>query len=259
MVAKAFQKLLIGFSLTAHLLLLPQNVLHAQVDTEAMRKSSLEEGWKTTLSLNALAQQGNTEVLFFDTKLRFDYRAAKLHIFFCASLQYGDESEERFVNEGFMHLRWVRSLDSRFAVEVFFQNEFDDTILLEKRRLLGGGLRTLILEANKIILHMGNGFMIEHEDYTDSAEENKKLLRSTNYLTGEWWLDDRIQIYMTTYVQPNVESISDYRILLSNGLEVKLTELLYVNIKLGYRYDSEPLENIKNYDIEMLNGLSLSF
>jgi putative salt-induced outer membrane protein YdiY len=243
----------------AFLLLDPGSIIQAQVDTEAMRESSIEEGWKTTLSLNALAQQGNTEVLFFDTKLRFDYRAAKLHIFFCASLQYGDESEERFINEGFMHLRWVRSLDSRFTVEVFVQNEFDDSILLEKRRLLGGGLRTLILEANKIILHMGNGFMIEHEDYTDPAEEDKRLLRSTNYLTGEWWLDDRIQIYLTTYFQPNVESISDYRVLLSNGLEFKLTDLLYANIKLGYRFDSEPLRGIKKYDIETVNGLSLTF
>ncbi len=241
------------------LLVLSFEPLLAQVNTEAMRKSGVTKGIVYSGALDASIAQGNTEFIIFDTQIRFDYRKNKYHSFIIGNLSYGKQKGEKFVNKGFLHARLVRTLNPRLVVETFAQNEFDDFLNLKRRQLFGGGLRILALTSgDQSTFHLGIAIMGESEYYIDPAEKDKKLIRSTNYLTGKWLINENINFSMTTYFQPDINSLSDYRILLNSTLNIKLTDIFSFNVKIAYRRDSEPPGDLKKDDLKLTNGISFT-
>lgn len=240
----------------------------AQVDTEALRKGKLTPGLHAKLNLEFDVLSGNSQLLLIKTTLRFDYLKRANHIFLVSSFQQGrkDTSYTLFVNKGFAHLRWTKSLRDDLFVEGFVQKEFNDFIHLEDRSLVGGGLRIrwLKVEADKknisvIRLFTGSGLMLERESIKDSAISITYLVRSTNYLVFKWEPDERLLCQITTYFQLDVSRLSDFRLLTDGGITFSLTGKLSALIKLYIRYDNEPLDGIKKHDIELTNGLSYTF
>jgi len=244
----------------ALILLLSISNLFAQVDTEAMRKSEFKEGLTGTGSFNANIVQGNMEFFILETQLRFDYRKNKYHTFLIGNMIYGKLDSDKFIDKGFIHARLVRSLNSRIGVEAFAQSEFNDFLNINRRQLAGGGLRLLLLRSgDRLTLHLGIAAIYEGEDYTDPAEEDKYLIRSTNYLTGKLNINESVTYSITGYFQPDTKDPSDFRILVNTELGVKLSKMFSFTAKVQFRHDSEPLRGLKDYDISISNGISFTF
>lgn len=254
------------------------SLLWGQINTEAMRKADLTPGLHTDLNLDFSMLAGNSNLLRIKTGLRFDYLKGAAHSFLTSSFQQGSLIDEYFVNKGFAHLRRTQSLRGRLFVEGFLQWEYNDFIRLKERNLAGGGLRIRWLEVrideketSVLNLYTGVGFMWEQErirNARDPEDDLKDLLRSTNYLFLGWTPDERLLLQFTTYFQPDVKQLSDFRVLLDSRLAFTLTGKLSAVIKLNTRYDNDPpivLEKdgserrIKRYDIELTSGLAYMF
>ncbi|NQU06055.1 MAG: DUF481 domain-containing protein [Calditrichaeota bacterium] len=246
----------------------------AQVNTEAMRKGDLQSGLHESLNLDVGLVAGNSSFLLIKATLRLDYLKGTTHTFMVSNLQQGHQGQNHslFIKKGFVHLRQTRLLHDCFFVEGFVQKEFNYFIRLKDRNLAGGGLRIRWLKAGTdeeetavIKFYTGLGLMWEQEsiEETDNTPTNedlfKNLFRSTNYLVLRWEPDSRLLFQVTTYFQPDIERLSDFRMLLDGGLTFVLTGKLSAAIKLNVRYDNEPPRNIENYDIELTNGLTYIF
>lgn len=233
-----------------------------------MRKGDLQPGLHTGLNLDVVVVAGNSKLLRIKTTLRFDYLKGKTHTLLAGSFQQGRQgsSDTLFINKGFVHLRRTRSLGGGLYFEGFVQKEFNDFIRLKDRSLAGGGLRIRWLEAGTdedgnpaLRLHTGLGFMWEQERLKDCEAPRAELVRSTNYVVLRWEPDARRLFQVTTYFQVDVERSRDHRVLMDGGLAFALTGKLSLVIRLNARYDHEPPEGVKNYDIELTNGLSFVF
>ena len=236
------------------------NLSYAQIDTESMRRIAGKEGLTAEANLGLSLAKGNTDFLKFDANFRMDYYKNPWHIFVVTNFNRGEQSDTLYQNQGFVHLRFVRQFGSRIALEVFTQKEFDEFIRLKDRNLIGGGLRINILQnGRKMILHQGIGLMRENEVYDDPAEGEKNLLRSTNYLSAKYHVDDRVTLSFTGYYQVDVKSYLDYRVLIGTQFLFQLSKNFSFRIKLNYRYDNHPPSDIKQYDIELTNGIALTF
>jgi putative salt-induced outer membrane protein YdiY len=236
------------------------NSSYSQVNTEAMRRTTGEEGFTSDGSLGLSLARGNSNFLKFDASFRMDYYKKPWHIFIVTNFNRGEQSDTLYQNQGFVHLRFVRQFGSRIALEVFTQKEFDEFIRLKDRNLIGGGLRINILQkSRKMVLHQGIGLMRENEVYDDPAEREKNLLRSTNYLSAKYHVDDRVILSFTGYYQINVKSCPDYRFLIGTQFLFQLSKNFSFRVKLNYRYDNDPPSGIKKYDIELTNGIALTF
>ena len=249
------------------------SLLLAQVNTEAMRKGDLTPGLHPALDLDLGVVAGNSELFQINATLRFDYLKSTSHTFVVGSRQFG-QTDSLFSNKGFIHLRRTHSLRRGLLIEGFLQNEFNQFIRLKNRNLVGGGLRirwpwrqTEEQGTSIVKLDTGLGFMWEQERITnakDPEDSSKSLLRSTNYLVLGWEPDERLLIQVTTYFQPDIRRLSDFRLLIDGGLSINLTGKLSLAIKLRTRYDNDPpiiVENgveksIKKYDIELTSGLA---
>jgi putative salt-induced outer membrane protein YdiY len=148
---------------------------------------------------------------------------------------------------------------------LFLQKEFNRFILLEDRNLTGSGLRLDVVKLlsnekdSPVEVFGGVGLMFENERYDISVLPETNLFRSTNYLTVKWQVNDGFSFITINYFQFDIKRIHDYRLVSDTGLNFLITENLSFNSSLSWRFDNEPVENIKNYDLELTSGITFSF
>lgn len=237
-----------------------------QVNTEAMRKGALEEGWSGNIGFSLGYMSGNTEAFNVKAGFQADYYEGDYHAFVVANLKQEESNGESIVNKGFVHVRGVKSATRQLMVEGFAQKEFNDFILIEDRQLIGTGVRWAPLQEGRaftsnpdVNLYVGIGVMWELEELDAPGDADTRLLRSTNYVSGNWRLADRVYIQATGYFQVDTYESSDYRVLSDATISFDITQKLTFAMELNFRYDHEPPEGVEQHDLELTNGIQISF
>ena len=258
---------MIKYAVSLACLLVLSTSAKAQVNIETLRRLDSKPGWYNDISLSLTYQSGNTDLLRFKSSLRSDYWFDKYHTFGIATLQQGKQGGKLYTDKGFIHLRGARSIIEHLGVEIFLQKQFNESILLRDRNLAGGGIRISVLKqrANKkntgLNLYLGIGGMWENETINDKqhGEIDTNIIRSTNYISATWRIDNRFSVVITGYYQPYVQRLSDFRILSESRFEIHVTKTVSLNTRLNLRYDSEPPSGVEVHDLEIVNGLSYKF
>jgi putative salt-induced outer membrane protein YdiY len=241
------------------------NPVYSQVNTEKFRKEFKESGFYGNVSLAAGLAKGNSEFVKVKSSARIDYAGKIFDSFLVGNYEFQEAKNAKVVNKGFAHLRNIIALSPVFSLELFLQKEFNQFILLEDRNLAGAGLRTGIIELfaepedSSLEIYLGTGLLFENEQYDISASPETNLIRSTNYLTLKWIINDIVSFISINYFQFDVEKIHDYRLISDTGLNFLITKNLSFNSSVSYRYDNEPVPDVKNYDLELTNGITFSF
>lgn len=237
-------------------------------NAETMRQMELEPGWYNSIALDLTAYSGNTDLLTLRTQLRSDYLTGKCHTFVMGNFQQGKKDGKSFTDKGLVHGRGVRSMGQHVMVEAFVQKQFNDSILLQDRNLAGGGIRLAPLgppgkskNDTAFYPYIGIGVMWENEVINDSQEGEieTNIVRSTNYVTWAWRIDERLTSVATSYYQFHLKILSDFRVLFEGSIGFRLTQKLAFNTRLNFRYDNEPPTDVKKHDLEIINGFSYAF
>ena len=227
-----------------------------------MKQMQLKHGWYNNINLDVSYRTGNTELLTLRTRFRSDYLSTTYHGFIFGSLQRERKDGTFFTNKGMAHGRIIHEHTKHILIESFIQKQFNESILLTDRNLIGGGIRFATLPSeSKYNLYIGIGVMWEHERINDSVngELTTHLIRSTNYINWTAQLSNRLSTSATGYYQVHVKRLVDYRILFEGSIKLGLTTKLSLPLKLNYRYDNEPPTGIRKHDLEIFNGLSYTF
>jgi hypothetical protein len=245
-------------------LLLLISILTSQVNTEGMRSEDNRDGFKNQFNLDLGFEKANSEVLELATKYRLDYiMQDNFHSFMILSFNSGYEKEDNvkniITNKGFIHLRTTKNILNNYQMEVFTQYEFNEFLLLIDRYLLGAGLRIGFNNNKLSTTYLGIGLMIENETYDLDEENEKSLLRSTNYIKNNIALSANIELNNTAYFQIASDDFNDYRILYDGGLDFHVNESFAFTIELNYRYDNDPHGDLGRSYIQISNGMSFNF
>ena len=239
----------------------------AQINIETLRRLDSKPGWYNDITLSLTYQSGNTDLLRFKSSLRSDYWFDKYHTFGIATLQQGEQGGKLYTDKGFIHLRGARSIIENLGVEMFLQKQFNESILLRDRNLAGGGVRISALKQRTdtkntgLNLYLGIGAMWENETINDKqhGEVDTNIIRSTNYISAAWHIDNRFSVVITGYYQPYIQRFSDFRVLSESRFEFHVTKTVSITTRLNLRYDSEPPTSVEAHDLEIVNGLSYKF
>jgi len=243
--------------------------INPQINIEKLRDEKKDQGFRgifdITLNLNA----GNTKLLEVDSELKFLFSRGKNHFLLAGDLKYGKEDSESFINQGFIHLRGIRELSEKLKAEVFLQDGFNHFILLENRFLAGGGLQFLIKNSENtkktknLSVKLGIGLMFEKEVFTEaedgSLKDDTSLLRSTNYLSFNFIILDKLNFAITSYFQFDPGNLNSYRLLSDINLEFQINKHFAYKSELNFRYDNTPPGTIEKFDLNFSNGFSFSF
>ena len=240
-------------------------VVQGQVNTEAMRSENNSDGFKNQFNLELGYEKANSEVLDLAVEYRLDYiKKDNFHSFMVINLENGFEKENNspkniITNKGFIHLRTTKNVVANYQMEVFTQYEFNEFLLLNDRYLLGSGMRTAFHKSELADTYLGIGLMVEKETYNLDIENEKNLLRSTNYIKNNITLSSNIDLSNTCYFQIASDDLNDYRILYDGGLDFHVNDYFAFTIELNYRYDNDPHGDLGSNYIQVSNGISLNF
>ena len=240
-------------------------ILLAQINTEAMRSENVTDEFINKVNVDFGIEKADAEVIELAAAYRLDYfNPTGLHVFLILNYENGYEQKKgleknQVVNKGFGHLRMTKMISSKLFFEVFTQFGFNDFLLMKDRKLAGSGLRYKMVSNDRMNTFLGIGLMQENEIYDIVNEPEKKLLRSTNYLSWNINIAKNTQLYNTVYYQFSFSDINDYRLLYDGSINFSVNEKLSFVIELNYRYDNDPHGNMGKSYIQLNNGIEFTF
>lgn len=243
--------------------LLPYELL-SQKNTEKLivRKP---DGVYNSIELGIDLNKGNEEYFKLAGGYRLDVLFHRHWLIFASNIEYKEGKNRLLANKGFLHFRAIHDLSDLADPEVFLQAEYNEFILLKKRFLGGTGFRFELADwisddsASKLLLQCGIGAMYEVEDYTDETTRHTNLFRNTNYLSFMVNIGKTTEFTTAAYFQPALRDFNNFRVLNETRFAFKIAGNFSFFVSLLYRFDSQPVKNVKQYDLSLQNGFKIDF
>ncbi len=149
-------------------------------------------------------------------------------------------ASDRFVSDGLAHIRYNRKVNEWLRWEFFGQYQNNVITQIDSRMLLGTGPRLKLIKISKFRMYTGCLFMYEREIERTTPKIKHSDIRNSSYLSFSWFPRDNIDLVSTTYFQPLVTQLSDYRILNQVSLTVEATPHFGLTVNWNYLHDRFP-------------------
>lgn len=223
-----------------------------------------EDGFSGQFYFSLEGKSGNTKNNQFDLGTRLLYKQGKNVWLNLLSSEYGEDQHVKNEDAWFWHGRWAYELTDTHAWELFAQWEQDEFKRLHARSLAGFGHRWRYQSGTDYLNLFGLGFFYSEEHYSADElaglpAENWYVVRMNTYWTYKQKINETVELANTLYVQPNIEQVSDMRLLDSLICSIKATDALAVTFSLTAEYDSEAPDGVKQTDISYKTGLQYRF
>lgn len=239
-------------------------VASAVVNIEDMRPGEPAEGLSGRVHVAVGGSSGSVDKIAANADGRVQWHRADDTYFATASYAYGESRGLRDANAAFLHLRHIHRLDKLRSRELFAQWESNEFARLSSRALLGTGLRfALQNEPGRRSTHLGTGafYSVEqlddHAGYTDHGRH--EYWRFNFYLSHKHRLNEQMQLASTTYYQPAIGAIADYRLLEQAALNIKMTERLSLELSLNILHDNRPPQGVEKTETQYSTGIEYRF
>lgn len=169
-------------------------------------------------------------------------------------LSAGDED---FTRQAFAHLRYNYKLSRTWSWEAFGQIQTSPIQLLEQRNLIGTGVRWRILKSKdgRQRIYLGTALLWEYNQFTES-NGSSTLQRSSNYLSTTFRPGEKIELIQTTYWQPSLKDIHNYRLSTDWQFKIELTKKLAFTIDFEYSIDKNLPPGAPSETYAWSNGIS---
>ncbi len=261
------------------LVLVPQ-LASAQVNTEKLRSWD-KEGFGGAIDFSLYLRKGNVDLLNIGSAVRLQYvtlhpqetatstnaepppREVKDLVLVIGHLNFGRRVLDRYINNGFAHVRWTRMWSPRLGTEAFAQSQYNEFLRLTQRWLLGAGVRAEVFDSSWAEVTIGSAPMLEIEDVNDDLGvdvPHTEVMRWSNYLSLKLYLEDpEVTLVNTVYIQPRFADFSDYRFLSEGEVSVTVTDALSFVTTVSILYDSRPPPTVKRLDTIITNAVRVTF
>jgi len=241
----------------------PQHV-QAIVNVDDTMIGEPAEGISGRVNLAVGGASGNTDKVDGEADLQLQLRKGRYTNILAASYAYKKSQGTLDTNKAFLHLRHRIQFVSRWAVEGYVQAERDPFARLARRTLAGAGLRwTMLEEAGKSAAYLGLGGLYERDRLSlvsgSTDPRNTKAWRVGSYLTLKYSLNEQARLLSTTFYQPRMSDVADFRLLEEAAVKVRLYENVDVTFALQVRHDSQPPQQVKQTDVTYTSGLEFRF
>ncbi|WP_456438499.1 DUF481 domain-containing protein [Psychroserpens sp.] len=165
------------------------------------------------------------------------------------------------VNRGAQHLRYNRKISTKVKWEAFAQTQYDAVSNIELRALLGTGPRFKLSKNDKYKFYLGTLVMFEYEKAKDVISDRfQKDIRGSMYLSFSMYPTETLSIISTSYFQPKIDTLKDYRLSSNTSVLIKILDDLAFKTTFNYFFDAFPVSaDIPNTQYELTNGLLYTF
>ncbi|MBT30365.1 MAG: hypothetical protein CMO01_11960 [Thalassobius sp.] len=230
-------------------------------DNQVERDSA---GWQVIGNVDFYNTRNTSTVFSINAGTQIQYKWHRSKIIsmnaFSAILNTSSENPDQ-ENRGYQHIRYNYDINQTVVYEAFTQLQFDQVLRIQRRLLLGTGLRfNLLKDESEDDLSVGLTYMYEYEREKDTTAIHRDH-RMSSYISAKKQFNESIALSLISYYQPLFNEFSDYRISLGAGLNFKILNKLAFVIDVNLNYDAKPVvdEDIPDLTYSIRNGLSFKF
>jgi hypothetical protein len=226
------------------------------VNMESQRYQTDTTGWAGTAGGNFALTNYGQKVFAVNAHAHVQYKSKKSLYLFLGGYGFLKGDKQSFVDYGFLHFRYNYKLTKVIRLEAFMQVQQNVITKIQYRYLFGAGPRFKILGHEKLRIYAGSLPMYEIE-----KEKNKPTpvydWRLSNYLTITFVPNKQTELTTTTYYQPVLFDIGDYRLLNQSSLKVKASKRIAISINWNYQYDASPAAGIITDTYNLSTGIEV--
>lgn len=244
-------------------LLLFDNYGFAQTIINTEKLMSQDDSLAFSVEFNYSGNRGNAMTNKLDFAPNFINIGTKSDIKIFGAYSILSAGEESIFYSAFIHGRHNYKFSERLKSFAFYQLQFNEVLLLQRRSLYGFGGRYGIINRDTLRFDLGVGSMYESELLDVTALEPFEVAK-TNFLrlsifgSFHWETRNGIQINNVIYYQPHFSNVKDFRLLVDYSLMFKVLEKLNFISTLTYRFDSDPPSALRQYDLNINFGIRYS-
>lgn len=177
---------------------------------------------------------------------------------FIGSYNTERSKEKDFQNSHFLHLRFNQKITNVFRFETFVQNQYNALLSINRRELIGAGLRFKFISTPTVKAYFGNAYMYEHERIDDSDSEFYNN-RNSSYVSFTMnFVKSKISLTETLYFQPKYSDISNHRVFQQLQAQFPISTYLSFTAQFTYFYNSYVPEISRDYSSDLSLGLSIN-
>ena len=230
------------------------------INVETLRKKTDSAKWTGSVSLDASLIQNKNNIFKIATKADVQYNNKKELWLFVNDLKFEKAAGESFVNKGTQHLRYNYKITETIKMEAFAQAQYDAISEIDFRGLIGLGPRFKLTSNKDYRFYLGTLVMYEYEKASDIAENRiHKDFRASTYLSFSIYPTETIGIISTSYYQPRLNALNDFRLSSTTSVLFRILENLAFKTTFTYNFDAYPVVTIPKSQYELTNGLLFTF
>ena len=231
----------------------------AQVlNIESARFVTDTDGWVGHLGFSFIAVQNTRQVISFGNDAQLQYRKHRSRYLLVSNVALERAGGQDFVNTGFQHLRYNYYVNDWLTWELFVQEQYNKVLKMDSRFVVGTGPRLTLFYRDRYRMHLGVIYIHEDEKVTGETTEYHDHRIST-YLSFSWNVGKNTELVSTTFYQPNVKDLQDYRIATNNFLEIDIHKHLAFRTGFDLLYDTKQPQGIPNLTYTYRNSLDWKF
>ena len=250
-----FKKLLfIGFLSSSFL-------LKAQViNVEGIRSLTDSSRFVGSASLNVELTKNVNDIFNISNDITLQYSLKKSTFLFLNKFEFKEVNDKKFTNKSIQHLRYNYRFHQKVAFESFVQFQKDKVSFINYRTLAGLGARFKVHQSEKNSFYIGTLFMYEYENSIGLNNDIiQKDTRGDFYFSFIYKPKKSIAITSTTYYQPVINELKDYRISSETSLLINLFKNLDFTTTFSYQFDELPVLGIPKEQYKLKNGITYNF
>jgi len=227
---------------------------------ESLREATNKK-WTGSLGLNIGLIKNVNDVFWLSNNAHIQYKDSINYWLLYSNLSFQKLDGASFVNRGTQHLRYNYKINESIKLEAFVQSQYDAISEIDFRGLAGIGPRFKLSNNDSCYkIYLGTLIMYEHEKTSGiDGEIIERNIRGSSYLSFSLYPTDAISIVSTSYYQPILKELTDYRLSNNTTLSFKIIEKLSFTTNFNYSYDAFPVQGIPKTQYDLTNGLSYNF
>ena len=229
------------------------------LNAESLRKVTDTSGFSGSASLDFQLKRNKNDFFTISSNIHVQYKMNNHLVLLKNDVDFQKIESEKFSNSLISHLRYNYKITPTLAWEAFLQGQYNKVNLINFRGLAGSGPRFKLTQSENYKFYLGTLLMYEYEEVLDNVTPIQRDVRGSFYISFSLYPTEHISIVSTTYYQPKIEQIKDYRISSQSSLVVGLFKNFALKTSYTFTYDAFPAVGIPNSQYDFTTGIAYTF
>lgn len=218
--------------------------------------------WTGNVVLGGTLTRGNTNTDNFNASAHVERKSDQDRITVDAAYLYGREhvvgaGTHETENDWFVEGKYDYFLNPRLYAYADARAERDVIANLSLRLTPGVGAGYQWFDTPKFKFNTEGGASWLYRDYSNDGTQDSVSLRLAYHLTAK--PNDKVTIFHDMEYFPGLDELPDYFFDTDAGIRTTLTDKMFAEFKIDYRYDSRPAPGRGPNDVRYILGVGVNF